>query len=105
MRSIKRIYHDFDPVANEHWTDIADVLYIGNKTIVHADNTSITFEKIPYLTEDADTVTINAADRSVKLVSFEEYNQLLDINLSELVIMSVAEMVEVIFERMEDIEC
>lgn len=100
MRPITRIFHGFDSVANERWTDTNEVLYIGNKIIVRKDETAVTFEQVPHLKEGAESVEISYDDRNVKVFHLDMFPELKSIKLTDLLTMTVMGMVEVIFERM-----
>ncbi|MGG3694308.1 hypothetical protein [Heyndrickxia ginsengihumi] len=102
MRKIKRIYRDYDPVNSEHWSAISDALLIGNKVIVWKDSQAVSFEYIPYLQDDANSVDIKAGDKSVLSIDFDltMIPGLATIDLSEMLGMTVIELVNEIFKRM-----
>lgn len=104
MRSIVRVYSDFDPVNVESPTDISEAFYIGNQMIVRKDETAVTFEQVPYLKENDKVVNIDAEDRSVKVFHFDMFPELMDIDLVDMLKMTVIDLAVAIFERMEAVE-
>jgi len=93
VKRIKFIYHGFDELINEHWTQEEEAFLIGERTVVkYFEDEELWIYKFPNSLEGKEKVDYYPVDARVRRYSiiFENFPSLQTIDLN----MSLSEIIE-----------